>query len=130
MNQKTSLGVTIFGWLAIILGAVSFLFNLRTTFIYLKEEGIFITLITFLIFCNIANVLQIIYGIGVLQLREWARKMAIIMSIVVLIIYPLLYLIFGIVLTYKNLIVMMITLGFPIAIIYFFTRPRVKAQFK
>jgi len=130
MFRKRSIGVTIFGFLIVIGGIIGFFWNF-IFYLYLYRFGdIRIVLLrTFVIFCNTMIILSIIYGIGILRLKEWARKMAIIVSAAILIIYPLLIFIFNVSFVRLNILAIVITLGFPLGIIYFFTRPNIKKQF-
>ena len=130
MQKKRSKGTTIFGILAIVLGAIFFFLNCKDTCYLLSEKGISITLVTFFLFCEAVNFFQIIYGIGILNLKEWARKMALVVCITILMVYPLLFLIFNVTLVNKDLPKVILALGFPIAIVYYLTRPKVKEQFK
>ncbi len=131
MEKKRSVGVTIFGLLIVAGGIIALLYN----FNFLRKmpvlEGVTSSsLKAFAITCNVLLFSSLIYGIGVLLLKGWARAMLIIINIAVLIVYPSSIFILKIPYVYLNKIAVAISLGFPLALLYFFTRPKVREQFK
>ena len=122
MEKKRSVGVTIFGYLIIISGILAIAWNWKNFPVFADAR-----LKNFLIICNTLLVSSLIYGLGILMLKDWARKLALIVNIVVLVAYPSLLYIWKI---SGPTFAIVVSIGFPIAILYFFTRPKVKEQFK
>ena len=121
MEKKRSKGVTIFGWLNIVVGAFGIL-----AFLLRMPGGIML-----------GAPLLLVIGVGLLKLKEWARILEIILTfggvLFRIVIYLISILRYAIPLNrawiffIKGNILGWITAGI---IIYFFTHPKVKEQFK
>ena len=67
----------------------------------------------------------IISGVGVLLLKQWGRKLLLIICPLILVVYFLLILVKSIEIDFITILLLLI----PFLFIYFFTRPKVKEQF-
>jgi uncharacterized membrane protein YhaH (DUF805 family) len=127
MEKKRSKGVTIFAWLIIIGSILSILSKGLASEINPQISTYFYYFV---------SPISIIIGIYLLRLKDWARTGIIAVSIMVgietLATSP--YCLNRMESTYPGtgidyIIAILISLGFNCGVIYFFTRPKVKAQF-
>ena len=120
MEKRRSVGVTVFGWLYIVLGVFGVLaFFQRNSLIVFSAP------------------LSLLSGIGLLKLKEWARILTIILTIVGVLFRAIIYLrsILLDAMPLNEALIFIIEWNFltwiiAIIIIYFFTRPKVKEQFR
>lgn len=118
MEKQRSVGVTLFANLNLVVGII----------------GLFLTLIGRGKFIMFGSPLLIVTGIGLLNLKEWARKLEILITIlgyffrwiVVFVVSKNLLISFKYMFQFKQIISLLAV----IVTIYFFTRPKVKEQFK
>lgn len=144
MDKKRSFGLTLFGWLFIVIGSLSstalpIMFLLRWKAIFSvfslimvfdpffsqKNLPFIIGFITFFAFATIIffGLLHIIFGIGILRLRPWARYLTISLMLSLLIYTPFEFLMFG----YKFPLALRFLLN--AFILWFFMRHKIKKQF-
>lgn len=122
MEKKRSFGVSIFGSVILIIGILAILWNVKH---FPSDADARVK--SFFVICDSLLVSSIVYGTGVLLLREWARKLALAINIAVLIIYPALLFFWKIPTSSFEAAV---STAFPVAILCFFTRSGVRKQFK
>jgi len=137
MEKKRSVGVTVFGIIMIIVGILGILSSLVggsmiCSIAGVKPHAIFLG-VGFL-FTTI-GIMYLIGGFGVLSLKPWARNLTLLLSSFnsILIILMLLGTVKVIVkdpIAILYCIPQILLLFLLIGIIYFFTRPKVKEQFK
>lgn len=141
MDKKRSIGVTIFGIIVTLFGGlpivgllILFLVSIGkddiVKILTLKNDSISQTLFLFL-----AYLFFLISGIGILKLKNWARVILITL-ISINFIASLIGLCFSIIKALKGninlfyIISAFISLLIFVFVVYFFTRPKVKGQFK
>ena len=131
MMKKRSAGTIIFGALMIALSCVGFAGNVLHALSYIQSavKMPMVYILSLSLAC-VVNIISFVSGVGILKLMEWARKMAIAVSVGILVIYPLLLMLLKAPMTLFNNIIVAIGLGFPLALLYYLTRPSVKEQFK
>ena len=159
MDGERSTGITVFGWLLVVLGVLMFFstLDIRSQFEVYRSfpRGATIGLI---VYGAISSIISVIAGRGVLKLKEVMRKVAVGINIVDLAIgipvFPLslpglrryayevlnrdpavsgLNIDINILATcafYFAVIISLALFVFSVLVIYFFTRPEVKEQFK
>lgn len=154
MEKKRSVGVTIFGWCEIIIGAIGTLFFATTLLVLLSvlqkggEEMMGVTAAIVMLFFTVPSPLLLLAGIGILKLKSWGRKINLIgvpVSVLLLITFLLVGEIQRInsyvkykpgISPFSNSgtiylsIVISFLLFFTSLIVYYFTRSKVKEQFK
>lgn len=130
--KKRSKGVLTFGILII-------LFNICAVLINFRSRGLlpmpFIFQLTLFLFTAIVNILSLFCGIFILRLREWARQVVLGLCIFQLFIFvpassfmnAYIFGIKGFVLGFAPALIF--SIGWPILVLIFFTRPNVKEQF-
>ena len=159
MEKKISKGVKIFAWLMIVLNIIMFLSALdyKTFFDCFRSfDKNFIILM--IVYSILASIIGIIAGIGLLRLNEAMRKIGIVInSLDFLFGVPLFYFAlrdikqysyaivlsqgleeiiksdinsFANVIFYSIVFISYVTFGLNLLLIFFFTRPKVKEQFK
>jgi len=126
MDKKRSVGVTIFGWLYILLSICGFITLIAAILEWQGMLYIFAMLGQILLFLSM--------GIGLLKLREWARKLVVYLNIIVVLLFITRTLWLYVFTPESPLFPIGIRAIFTIApilllIIYFFTRPKIKALF-
>lgn len=135
MEKKRAVGVTIFGIYAIFVSIVILFtfFKIRKSFDYLIDTHIFSKeLLEYTIISSpILSFLSLISGIGILKLKSWGKNILIGLAV-----YNLLgkFIMIYVGISQKtpagrpiSVVLYFIVYGY---IIYFFTRPNVKEQFK
>lgn len=159
MEKKRSKGVTILAWLMIIVNAYAFAssLNFRKNFfdVYISlPRGVNISIIAY---CLLSAAIGVIAGFGILQLKEKMRKLGVainaidvlaglgILSLTINDIRQYVYTIAASAAVtdpkvpvyalasatfYVTILLMMLAYGFNLLLIFFFTRPKVKEQFK
>lgn len=133
ITKQKSMGIIVFGYLAIVLGIINYLLDSLGIAAYYKDQKL-LMLMPFVILFMMTSICEVVFGVGILRLKEWARKSALIISGLVTIVY-LLYLyiysyILKIPLTFFDIGIVEVSLAFPLILIYFLTRPKVVEQFK
>jgi uncharacterized membrane protein HdeD (DUF308 family) len=129
MEEKTSLGIKIFGIWYLIQGVIMFIDRIIVSIRRPNSLFIVVIFLGLLLFC---------IGIGLLKLKEWSRKASIYLNIWYLVFLYLYILVsvlhFGVKPYYKGIIIRLLLLVFVniyfILPIYFFSRPITKRQFK
>ena len=127
MEKKRSKGVTIFGWLYIILSACGVMSLIAAI---IEWQGMFY------IFAMLAQIIFFLrIGRGLLKLQEWTRKWIIYLNIIVILLF-----ISRTIWLYVSspesrllpigIMAILTTVPILLLIIYFFTRPKVKEQFE
>jgi len=119
---KRPRGVLIFSWLIIITGILGIFWNLKAL-PFRVDAG----LRSFAVLCATLSAISVIYGVGLIMLKESTRKLALVANIVILVLYPSL-LVFWKMPTLPFAVIL--RLGFATTVVYFFTRPGVRSQFK
>ncbi len=128
MEKKRSQGVTIFAWLVIIGSILNLVLNSAASDVNTQISVYFYYLV---------SPISIIIGIYLLKLKDWARIGIIAVSIMVgvetIVTTP--YCLNKLQSTYPRtglpfIMAVLISLGFNCGLIYYFTRPTVKEQFK
>lgn len=127
MEKKRSKGITIFGWIYILFSVCGLMTLIAGI---LEGQGIlyiFAMLVEIILFLAI--------GIGLLKLKEWARKFVVYSNIIVILLFISRTIWLYVVSPESPLFpigIMAIFTAVPILllIIYFFTRPKVREQFK
>jgi hypothetical protein len=118
-EKKRSKGVTFCGWIHVVVGALGII---RTFLISAFRDYQII---------NIGAPFMLVIGIGLLKLKEWARKSVIIYYILIVLAFPVAIVVGSL---YSEILSMLIDYipQFIIVgvVIYFFTRPKVKEQFR
>ena len=115
MEKKRSFGVIVFGILLILIGVRNLVFLWFFKNLHWVEK-IFQSLLIVFFNCYC--------GINILLLKSWARTIFIFMSILLIPLSILGYIFF------PFNIWILLNVPFSLAIIYFFTRPKVKEQFE
>jgi len=130
MAKKRSVGVTVFGILLIL---CPLFYYLQGVIIFLIKSIPLTSLPSHIIrayrsnpFVPLLQLAFIICGIGVLQLKEWARNLI----VSILAIGLLFSILFFVVLASSPLIKKLSNIIFDGLFLWFFTRPKVKEQFK
>ena len=126
MEKKKSIGVMILTLLILIFGLITTYFAIIG--IRLFPSGLFKNLPALKLVWILLpfGILYIASGIGILFLKEWGRKMLLMTSPFIFLIYLLLLIIGGIDMRIMTILYVLM----PILFLYFFTRPKVKEQFK
>ena len=125
-TRKRSIGVTIFGWFYILFSICGFMTLIAAILEWQGMLYIFAMLGQILLFLGM--------GIGLLKLREWARKLVVYLNIIVVLLFIARTLWLYVFTPESSLFPIGIMAIFTIVpilllIIYFFTRPKVKALF-
>lgn len=118
MNNKRSIGVTLFGWFYIINGLAEFI-EIIWHFIKPLDKSVE----ELNVYGPIIGILFISIGIGLLKLKEWARIAMLILASIAIVVSPFLILSKPT----NNVIVILL---FSCFILFFFTRPKLKEQFR
>ncbi len=127
--------ITIFGWVFILYSIISLIFIITGFFVYNSAEAAqkvsFNVFVILILIQFLYVILTVTLGISVLKLKPWAPLMAIVMAALFLMLNVPAVLI-GLYL--KSPLKeasrgIFLILG-SIAVIYFFTRPKIKTQFK
>lgn len=158
-DTRRSIGVTIFGWLIIILNIISFLSSLNyKSFFNLYKSFPANIIITFIVYSAISSIVCIIAGVGILKLKESMRKVAIFITTLDIFVAVTMSLLgakdfqqycyaqallsaprgasqeaINMLASISFYIITILNWGFivlGILLIFFFTRPKVKEQFK
>ena len=116
MEKKRSVGVTIFGWYFILVNLIALLI------IRLLRPEDFLNNLTERPIVIVRLIVYLIIGIGILKLKNWARIGTIVIGIFYIIAAPVA------ILTANIVGILFLLSG--ISMLYFFTRPKVKEQFK
>ena len=118
MEKKRSVGVTIFGWLYIVLAVLSFLPAIGGI---LEWQGWFYVISLF-----IEGALFLIIGVNILRLKNWVRIFLIWLNFILMG-----YFIIGTFFWEPRLLMGIVSLcPILLGINYFLTRPKVKEQFR
>lgn len=133
--NKLKLGITIFGWLFILSSIISSVFIIAGYFAYnemeVTQKVSFNMFIGLMFIQSLYVALLLILGIAVLKLKPWAPLMAIIIAALFLVLdVPVVLINIYLKSPLKNVFRGIFPILVSIATIYFFTRPKVKAQFK
>lgn len=132
MEKKRSIGVTMFGWILILYSIVGLIKRALFLVNWDFHKGFPLEVTSDWIL-----VLFLIAGVGLVKLKNWGRRLVILAALIKLFFYlKSLYLAFTP--AYKNATGITISFWISIAIfgiiylliIYYFTRPKVKEQFK
>lgn len=134
MQKKRSKGVTIFGWIFIILGSLPLLM-IADALVRYKYYDTLVTVhksFAVLILAYIVGygILLLILGIGLLKLKELARKAFLIFSCIILVISFIMFIMDIVAGNIGKIIGDIFRLAIFVSAFYFFTRPKVKEQFR
>ncbi|MFC1631828.1 hypothetical protein ACFL2I_04665 [Candidatus Omnitrophota bacterium] len=137
MEKKRSLGVVFVGVINLVLGGYcSFPFgsNVINSILHFSSWGDTpkkIIFLTYLVHCDsfIVSLLYAITGYGLLKTKEWARKGTVFLGIYFIVGGAIIYLLQAIWLDLSFPVLHLIKIIYPLFLIIYLTRPKVKALF-